>query len=315
MVTAMPGVFHGVPPGRLNLDFIFMSCVGPAARDKRFELTFEQFGDALAALARVRYPTLGDAALPTFVAAHVRPLYVATFGEPDGGGGGDQDGGGGGGGGGDAQSFAGGSIMSGAHASGRRTARLVLTPEGTMPLRADGGGLSGGPAVQMTVAEAHPIYITDRTARYDIKLGSGAGTPGRSGGGSAGSASVTGGGGGGGGALALLARADVTLGAMVDGSPRAGSVEYARLPSSNTAATARSAVLLRAHSEGGAAALSASSAAAAAAAAAASGEELAFVREQVAALGVTVDNLRAENAALREENEALRTLQRLGGGR
>lgn len=125
----MPGVLSHDSP---SPEYIFLSCVGEhiavrqhsrqqpfrvrtgnraalmyvlchryagPAQDKKFELTFDHFLDALASLAHYRYGGAADgtsadsAALRCLLSDYVEPLFVQLFGEhPDGSGGGQLDG-------------------------------------------------------------------------------------------------------------------------------------------------------------------------------------------------------------------------------
>jgi hypothetical protein len=142
---------------------------GPS-RDRKFELTFDHFRDALAELARARYPGLPPVeAYEALVVLHVKPLYRSLFGDDDAAGAGaayEPDAADGG-----ASEYGSAAPYSGSHT--RRQARLILTPEGTMPMAALAH--FQGPALQMVVSEDHPL--TDMTARYNVTLTSGAGTP------------------------------------------------------------------------------------------------------------------------------------------
>lgn len=132
----------------------------------KFELTFGHFCDAIADVARARYPSLPpQSALRCFHDNHLAPLFTELFGQET-----DES----------VLNTSGSAIGDGGGAGQpsltRRDTRLVLTTEGTLPRQASFA--VAGPALSMSV---HEQYLpTDKTARYEIKLNSSNHTPSQS---------------------------------------------------------------------------------------------------------------------------------------
>jgi hypothetical protein len=338
---AMPGLVSGSgAPARLNLDFIFTNNVGPN-KEHRFELTFDHFLDALGEVARARYPgTDPESAFAALIANNVRPLFASIFGEEEAANNssaaaaadGDYDGL-------DSQSTMTGAT--GAARSAARSARLVLTPHGTMPASAP----SSGPAVGMMVSERNSA--SDKTARYEVRLGGGGGGSG-AGSGAAGagtptsrslnassSSSVAGRGGGlsSGGLLSVGVGGGGGGGGPISSSSSVASSGFRSTGSgAATGAAARSSLrdvlnTLSAHVDGDGSAppahaselrptavnqhplgfVRAQSSGGGGDAGGASAAEVAALREHIAAMIVALESLKAENVSLREENGALRS--------
>ena len=131
----------------------------PTPRRRRFELSFDQFLDALAAVAVAKYPSMAATpALMTLYERYLRPLYALRFsvaapaagaGAALGGSVGDENGGGGGGGGDGGSVVV--SVVSGgglARTTTVRRSRVVLTPRGVAPAFSDE---AAGAAVPLVV--------------------------------------------------------------------------------------------------------------------------------------------------------------------
>lgn len=80
MMEQAPGLLDGLT---INVDYVFMQNLGfTDPKRPKYELTFDQFLDALAAVAVARYPGVDpESAVREALTRHIRPLFAAKFGE------------------------------------------------------------------------------------------------------------------------------------------------------------------------------------------------------------------------------------------
>lgn len=143
MMEQAPGLLDGLT---INVDYVFMQNLGFTDPKKpKYELSFDQFLDALAAVAVARYPGFDpESAVREALTRHIRPLFAAKFGEeaPTGAEGSqegpDEDGG---------TVITSRTSGTGSKTRSMRKSRVVLTADGI----AAAASVTGGPRVGVVV--------------------------------------------------------------------------------------------------------------------------------------------------------------------